>query len=408
MHQPLWHVRLTARILLALIGNAVFLSSASAHVKWFAHYDVSQQPIVLQQVLTPQFGVLAFVSIVALLAGSLIELTRLGPSMLRAMDRVTGPLERNTELMFRAGCGFFFIAIWSVGNIILTPELHSRSLVIGAIQLMIAVCVLWRRTMPLAALGIAILYGISVWKYGIFHVTDYPIFLGVAAYIALIGLQRNFFGIRPLDIVRWSAGITLMWASVEKWAYPEWSYPLFSKHPQLAMGFSPEFFMRAAGWVEFALAFGLLWTPLVRRVSAVILTGMFVAAVFDFGKIDLVGHSLIIVVLLAIIADSRRQSELLHYPWALPFGVAGALVAAIGIYYGLHSLIYSTTFIGNFGPKAVTMVMATPEIVPVNYLPTVKRSAKGIGSVSVRKHSIPSRAPRLTRPPSGGISAIRR
>ena len=63
--------------------------------------------------------------------------------------------------------------------------------------------------------------------------------------------------------------------------------------------------MRAAGVIEFTLAFALLWTPLVRRFAAIILTGMFISAVFEFGKVDAIGHSLIIVVLLAIAADNR-------------------------------------------------------------------------------------------------------
>ena len=126
-----------------------------------------------------------------------------------------------------------------------------------------------------------------IWEYGIFHLADYPVFLGVAAYLALVGLQRDLFGVSPLDVVRWTAGITLMWASIEKWAYPEWSYPLFSTHPDMSMGFDPDFFMRAAGAIEFALAFALMWTPLVRRVAAIMLSGMFVSAVLEFGKVDL-------------------------------------------------------------------------------------------------------------------------
>ena len=99
-----------------------------------------------------------------------------------------------------------------------------------------------------------------------------------------------------------------MWASIEKWAYPEWSYPLFIQHPQMTLGFTPDFFMRAAGAVEFALAFSLMWTPLVRRVGAVMLAAMFVSAVFEFGKIDLIGHSLIVVALLGIIADNAGET----------------------------------------------------------------------------------------------------
>ena len=66
-------------------------------------------------------------------------------------------------------------------------------------------------------------------------------------------LQKDLFGARPIDLLRWAAGITLMWASIEKWAYPEWSYPLFIEHPGMSLGFTPEFYMRAAGAVEFAL-----------------------------------------------------------------------------------------------------------------------------------------------------------
>ena len=88
-----------------------------------------------------------------------------------------------------------------------------------------------------------------------------------------------------------------MWASIEKWAYPEWSFPLFVQHPDMTLGFDPDFFMRAAGAVEFALAFALMWTPLVRRVGAIMLAAMFISAVFEFGKIDLIGHTLIVVVL---------------------------------------------------------------------------------------------------------------
>jgi hypothetical protein len=369
MNRPLLAARLAAAIPFAFMVNVVSTVNASAHVKWFAHYDVAQQPIALKYVFVPQYAYLALLSITTLVVGALIELTPVGEAMLRVLDRVTSVLERNTELMFRAGCAFFFIAIWSAGNIILTPELHSRSAVIGAIQLMIALGMLWRSTMPLSGLGIAVLYGIGVWKYGIFHMADYPIFLGIAAYIALKGLQRDFFGIRPIDVARWGAGITLLWASIEKWAYPEWSYPLFGTHQNLSMGLGPDFFMRAAGWVEFALAFSLIWTPLVRRVGAIILTGMFVGAVFGFGKIDLIGHSLIVVVLLAIAADSSRTSELVRYPWLMPVGISNALVIVLGLYYGVHSLIYGTTIFNGPKPQVETLAMVICGDIPAHFTP---------------------------------------
>jgi hypothetical protein len=334
-----------AAIPLAVLINAVAAGSASAHVKWFCAYNIAGQPDGLENVLCPDFEFLTGLSILALMTGSVFEATPIGFAMLRALDRATRLVRDNMETIFRAACAFFFIAIWGAGGILLTPELKTDSVVVGAIQLGIAAGMLSRRTMPLSAVGIFVLFGIGVWQYGPFHLADYPIFLGVAAYLALVGGQTNFFGARPIDVLRWAAGITLMWASIEKWAYPEWSYPLFIQHPEMTMGFAPDFFMRAAGGVEFALAFALIWTPLVRRVGAVMLAAMFVSAVFEFGKIDLIGHSLIVVALIGIIADDAGQAWRARDSWLLPFGYAASLVVFLVAYYAGHAALYGTAIL---------------------------------------------------------------
>jgi hypothetical protein len=202
-----------------------------------------------------------------------------------------------------------------------------------------------RKTMPLSALGIFVLFCVGIWDYDPFHLADYPIFLGVAAYLALTGAQTDFFGKRPIDVLRWAAGITLMWASIEKWAYPEWSYPLFITHSNMGLGFSPEFFLRAAGAVEFALAFALIWTPLVRRVGATILAAMFISAIGEFGKIDLIGHSLIIVALFGIISDNGGQPSRLRDSWLIPVGYPVALALFLAVYYGAHAEMFGTTIL---------------------------------------------------------------
>ena len=237
-------------------------------MKWFCAFDVAGQPRGLENVLCPDFEYLIGLSVIALLAGALFEGTHIGLAMQRSMDRVTAPILDRTELMFRAGTAFFFIAVWGFGGVLLTPELKTDSTLIGAIQLGIAAGMLSRRTMPLSALGIVVLYAVALYNYGLFHLLDYPVFLGVAAYLALTGLQRDFFGIKAIDIVRWTAGITLMWASIEKWAYPEWTYPLLTQHPGMTLGFDTDFYMRSAGAVEFALAFALV-TPALRDLPGI-------------------------------------------------------------------------------------------------------------------------------------------
>ena len=327
---------------IAVLLNFAFAQSASAHVKWFCAYDIFDQPRGLENVLCPDFEELVGLAVALLLAGCLLEGTTLGDAMLRSLNRVTSFLRTNTELLMRAGVGFFFVALWTTGGILLTPELKTTWEAVSWFQLALAICLLWRPTMPLTGLGIAVLFGLAVHQYGLFHLADYPIFLGVAAYLALTGLQRDFFGIRPIDLMRWSAAITLMWASVEKWAYPEWSFPLFVQYPGMTLGFDPEFYMRAAGVVEFVLAFSLVWTSLVRRIAATILTGMFVSAIFEFGKLDAIGHMAIIVVLLAIIGDDAPSRARFKHPVLAPVSFGTALALFLCLYYVGHAVLVGT------------------------------------------------------------------
>ena len=338
-----WLLPSAATVPLSFLVNVLLAGSASAHVKWFCAFNVAEQPLVLERVLNPSFEALTGLSILGLMTGSILEQAPVGPALLHALDRATVWPREHIEIIARAACAFFFISIWAVGGILLTPELKTDSILIGVIQLGIAAGMLSRKTMPLSALGIFVLYDIAIWQNGPFHLADYPIFLGVAAYLALIGAQTNFFGIRPIDVLRWSAGVTLMWAAIEKWAYPEWSYPLFVIYPDMTMGFTPEFYMRAAGAVEFALAFSLMWTPLVRRVGAIILAAMFVSAVPTFGKIDLIGHMLIVVAMLSIIADAGGKATQPQRSWAIPVAYMSSLALFLAAYYFGHELLFGTT-----------------------------------------------------------------
>jgi len=343
MFRPAKRLSAAAVLPLACVLDMFFAGPASAHIKWFCVYDVASQPVGLENVLCPDFELLTGLSLLGLLTGAAVEGTVIGDAVLRAFDQATSYIRDNVETLFRAACAFFFISIWAVGGILLTPELKTDSIWVSALQLAIAAGMLSRRTMPLSAFGIFVLFDTAVWNYGGFHLADYPVFLGFAAYIALVGGRTNFFGARPIDVLRCAAAITLMWASIEKWAYPQWSYPLLIQHPEMTLGFAPDFYMRAAGAIEFALAFSLLWTPLVRRVGAIMLTAMFASAVFAFGKIDLIGHSLIVVALIGIIADSGGKPASVRDFWLMPAAYAASLALFLATYYLVHAQLFGTT-----------------------------------------------------------------
>jgi hypothetical protein len=305
---------------------------------------VAAQPRALEEVLVTDFWLLSAFAIIVFFIGFVIEGTPLGAALLRAINRVTIGLRDNTELLFRVVGGFFFVALWTVGDFILTPELKTTSPAIAWLQLAIAASLVSPQTMPLSALGILGLFAVAVAQYGVFHLADYPIFLGFATYLALRGLRLDLFGIRPIDVVRGSTAITLMWASVEKWAYPEWSFPLFIEHPTLSFGYDPEYYMRAAGVVEFTLALALTWTPLVRRCAAIILIVMFTSAALQFGKLDMIGHALIVAVLLGIVGDDAEQVHATKLPRyvLVPITYSAALTLFLGIYYGAHAALFGT------------------------------------------------------------------
>ena len=328
---------------MAILG-ALCPGAAQAHVKWFCAYQIAGQPEGLANVLCQDFEKLVVLAIAVLVFGAVVDRTFIGDRLTRVLDRVTGPFEANGDVVVRACCGFFLVSVWSLGGIILTPELTTTSTIIPWMQLFFAACLLSRQTLIVAALGIVFLFGVALTTYGAFHVADYPIFLGVAAYLAAIGLGKTIFGFRPLDVLRWSTAVTLMWASVEKWAYPEWSYPLFVSHPGMAMGFDPAFYMRAAGVVEFSMSFALICSPLMRRIAAIMLAATFITAIVGFGKVDAIGHAPIIGVLFVIIADQAkadaRQVLTVRRLTLLPLQYGGALAAFIGLYYVFHAVTY--------------------------------------------------------------------
>src|SRR4029077_3405427 len=113
----------------------------------------------------------------------------------------------------------------------------------------------------------------------------------------------------------------------------------------MTLGFDSDLFMRRAVATEFALAFSLLWTPMVRRIAAIMLITMFVSAVFAFGKIDLIGHSLIVVALVGIALDDAGESAEVRDCALMPIGYLASLALFLGIYYAVHAELFGTTIL---------------------------------------------------------------
>jgi len=237
------------------------------------------------------------------------------------------------------------VAIFAVGGIYLTPDLATKSEWVSWFQLLIAAGVFWRSTLPLSAAGILVLWAIALRDYDLFHLLDYlALGLGVTGYLVLAATDRPYLRRHRFEVLRWGVAIALMWSSLEKFAYPEWFYPLVVEKPFLTFGLPRDVFIPMAGVAEFTMGFGLLWTPLVRRLSAVALLVIFLTAVWPFGRVDMLGHALIMATIVLITLDPERELHILPRVRQALVGVPLALAAAIVVfataYWGLHRTIY--------------------------------------------------------------------
>jgi hypothetical protein len=337
----------------ALLGGLTVALPAQAHVKWFAPYIVDAAPQPIGATLTNVWFWTGIGLVLAFFLATLaVERAPLGRAVLGGLDRTSASLWNRADDFMRASTGAFFIAIFAVGGVYLTPDLKTDSELISWAQLLIAACVFSRRTMPIAAAGIIALWVVALREYDFFHLLDYlALGVGVAGYLLLASANDEKWRARRFLILRWGVAIALMWSSLEKFAYPNWFYPLVEEKPFLTFGMPRDVFIPMAGVAEFTLGFGLLWTPLVRRLSAVALLVIFFTAVYPFGRIDLVGHALIMAVLFLVAADPctrvgvpaarlRSAGVSLGRLTAVPAGLAVALMVLVSGYWGLHAALY--------------------------------------------------------------------
>lgn len=342
LHQPL---------LLALPLAACLGGRAEAHVKWFAAYNVAASPTPLPEVFSGSFLIILTLSALLILTVYLCDRTieAIIPSeFVESLFAAAKPLSGD---ILRISLGAFFLCLWLLGGIILTPELKTDSEAIAWFQLLFALTTLSWRTVWVAGLGIFVLYGIAIADYGLFHLMDYPLFLGIAAYLIIRSLAIERLQPYALSILYVAMAQTLLWASVEKWAFGAWTMPLLAQHERITLGIDHRIYMILAGFVEFVASFLLLYGRTSQRLVAAMLLVIFLAAIIDFGKIDAVGHSMIIASLAVMLINGNTIINRVlqnHIP-SFMVGGSEAVATYLGyvllfftMYYGMHGLLYGS------------------------------------------------------------------
>ena len=346
---PLPRFRLAVAAAAAVTVAPPLTLPAAAHVKWFnSDYCVGCAPDSLDHVVDARWMWLLALFLLLSLCAFVVD--RLwGENANRWIDRLVAQLKTPPEDWLRVGLGVFFVCLWLQPGVLLTPELRTANPAIPWFQLALAATTLSWRTTWIASAGVFVLYGLALAQYGLFHLLDYPIFFGIAAYLAIHSLRPA--RLEPLagSVLVAAVSATLLWASLEKWAYWVWTMPVMATHPDIDMGFNPKAYIVMAGFVEFFLAYFLLGGRFFGRLAASGLLFIFVAAVVDFGKIDAVGHLMIILSLVVIILQGPQPVG--AYFTCPKLGITRGAFASLGIlgavltayvlgYFGLHQLIY--------------------------------------------------------------------
>jgi len=332
---------------------ALAAGHAAAHIKWFYPYDIAAPPRAMGEVLQPDFVHLYMLSIGCIYLFFLIERGWYRTGFLADTLSRVNVGEIGAYWIMRGATAFLFGALFVYGMqgdaVYLTPELHTDNEIVPWVHLALALMVWFKPITPVVGLGVLGLYALAIIDYGIYHLLDYMIFLGLGVFF-VFGTREDPGWVKLRYVTLFATtGLTIGWGAIEKFAYPQWTYPLLEDQPDLLLGLSPDFFMVLAGFVEFNIAFILLSSAsIASRLIALVLNTIFLMAVWMFGMIDAVGHSIIIAVLIVLTVrgpTSARYFLVLSDKslWTEAYFMTGLYILALNVlflaYYGLHTLL---------------------------------------------------------------------
>lgn len=173
--------------------------------------------------------------------------------------------------------------------------------------------------------------------------------MGVAAYLAItsIGGERLLRHRLPLLIL--GMLYSFLWAAIEKFGYPHWFDPFLDQNEFLTMGLPRDFFVMSAAFVEFTLVYVLLTGRNMVVLGSIALNLLIIAGALYFGKIDAVGHFLVIIILSVITIKGAANYTIFPYRQGrnavlqanyLLLGYWATLILFFALYYGIHWAVY--------------------------------------------------------------------
>jgi uncharacterized membrane protein YphA (DoxX/SURF4 family) len=274
-----------------------------AHVKWFHDFSFLDAPLGFADALSPLVVWMLIASGIAM--GSLVLLDRVLATS-PPYQKIAHWLEVRQEhgpLVLRIGAGMTLLLSWQA-DAVLVPELAASSDWIGWFQFALALILIFPKLAPIAGAGIFLLWAISVGEFGLFHMLDYALFIGVAIYLMVTNSSKGWikgFGIPALYL---GLGFSLMWVAFEKFVYPQWGSGILDLNQYLTLGFPTDTFLILVAVTELALGF-LLVIGLLGRPLGLVITLVLFSTALTFGKTEVVGHTIIHASLIVFLLEGE-------------------------------------------------------------------------------------------------------
>lgn len=292
------------KITIGLLPLLLFLllsQTTYAHVKWFADFSFADQPLALSAAITPTFLALTVFSMIVIGALVLVDLRLSNVGWYQQINRWLEQYQAHSLLILRIATGVTLLLSWQVDTVLM-PDLRVDAAWVGWFQYILAFLLLFPRLVPLSGLGLFILYIIGVTQYGIFHLLDYVIILGVGYFLLVSNTSNTDIKGSAIPVLYFTTGFSLCWVALEKVIYPQWGLYILGENPQLALGFPLEFFLIGAAFVEFSLGY-LLIIGLLERPLALLITLVFFTTTLIFGKVEVIGHTMIHAALIVFLLE---------------------------------------------------------------------------------------------------------
>jgi uncharacterized membrane protein YphA (DoxX/SURF4 family) len=278
---------------------------SQAHVKWFSDWSFTDQPQSIQGILSPLFIGLATATMVALAVAVFLDKRLSSMGWYQSVVKWFDERQNYAVLAVRIGLGMTFILAWS-GDTLLSPDLRTTDPLLGWGQFVLALLLIFPSTTPLAGVGTLILYGIGISQFGVFYMLDYFIFVGVGVYLIVANLSNERLRSLRIPALYFSVGFSLMWLGIEKIVYPQWGLEILTARPFLTLGLDPQFFLTSAAFVELVLGY-LLIIGLLERPIAIVVTLVFFTTTLIFGKVEVIGHTIIHAALIAFLLEGTTR-----------------------------------------------------------------------------------------------------